>query len=240
MEFRERFIPDPGNVLVDIDYGSQEPRVAAEFTQDPSLLAIFSSGKDIYVEVARIAFGEVIEKKDPRRKKMKDLTLASFYGKTKWGLSRDLEISLEEAEDMLKKFHAAFPLVDERYVQVKYKQAQDYGYVTTLSGAKLWVNLYTNQWRNNAVNSPIQGTSAEMLKVSVYESTVAWCGENFYTNIPFIIPVHDEALSEYKTEDAQAALEQASAIMLDVAQRFHPSVPAQVEAKICNNWAEAK
>lgn len=241
LEFRACFIPlDSDHVLVDVDYGSQEPRIAAEFTQDPNLIAIFHSGKDIYVEVARIAFGEIIEKKDPRRKKMKDLTLASFYGKTKWGLSKDLEISLEEAEEMLVKFHVAFPLVDQNYVQVKYKQAKTYGYVTTLSGAKLWVNLYNRQWKNNAVNSPIQGTAAEMLKRSVYETTVDWCGENFYTDIPFILPVHDESLSEYKKEDAQKALERASKVMLEVATRFHPSVPAAVEAKICETWADAK
>lgn len=238
-EFRKCIIAGKGYKLVDADYSSQEPRIAAELSQDENLIALFHSGKDIYVAVAEIAFHEIIEKKSDRRNAIKALVLGVFYGKTKYGLSKDLKISEEEAQQMIDDFYLAFPKVKSNYVDRMERFAQENEYVTSMTGAKLWVNIYGSQWKRNAVNSPIQGTAAEMVKLAVNRFTREWNGNNFYTNLAFILPIHDEILLRVKEEDAERAKECLLRHMLEVAKEFHPSVPAQVECGIADNWADA-
>jgi len=238
-EFRRCFIAGDGYKLVDADYSSQEPRIAAELSQDERLISIFHSGKDIYVAIAEIAFHEIIEKKSDRRNAIKALVLGVFYGKTRFGLAKDLKISEEEAQGMIDDFYKAFPKVKSEYVDKMEKFAQENEYVPSMSGSKLWVNVYGSQWKRNAVNSPIQGTAAEMVKLAVNRFEREWDGENFYTNLAFILPIHDEILLRVKEEDAERAKECLERHMLQVAKEFHPSVPASVEIGIADNWADA-
>lgn len=238
-EFRTCIVSGNGYKLVDADYSSQEPRIAAEFSQDENLISIFHSGKDIYVAIAEIAFNEIIEKKSERRSEIKALVLGVFYGKTKWGLAKDLKISIEEAQKMIGDFFLAFPKVKTNYVDKMEKFAKENGYVKSMKGSKLWVNLYSGQWKRNSVNSPIQGTAAEMVKIAVNRFEKEWDGNNFYDNLAFILPVHDEILLRVKEEDAERAKECLMKHMLEVAKEFHPAVPAQVECGIADNWADA-
>ena len=238
-EFRKCIIAGKGYKLVDADYSAQEPRIAAEMSQDENLIAIFHSGKDIYVAVAEIAFHEIIDKKSKRRGEIKALVLGIFYGKTKWGLADDLKITLDEAQGMINDFYKAFPKVKSVYVDGMEKFAKDNEYVLSMSGSKLWVNIYSGQWKRNAVNSPIQGTAAEMVKLAVSRFEKEWDGENFYANLAFILPVHDEILLRVKEEDAERAKDCLLKHMLQVAKEFHPSVPASVEWGIADNWADA-
>lgn len=238
-EFRKCFIAGEGYKLVDADYSSQEPRIAAELSQDENLIAIFHSGKDIYVAIAEIAFHEIIEKKSDRRNTIKAVVLGVFYGKTRFGLAKDLKITEDEAQGMINDFLVAFPKVKSEYVDKMERFAEDNEYITTMSGSKLWVNLYGSQWKRNAVNSPIQGTAAEMVKLAVNRFEAEWDGERFYDNLAFLLPVHDEILIRVKEEDAERAKECLERHMLQVAKEFHPSVPAQVEVGIADNWAEA-
>jgi DNA polymerase-1 len=238
-EFRKCFIAGDGYKLIDADYSSQEPRIAAEFSQDENLIALFHTGKDIYVSVAEIAFHEIIEKKSDRRNAIKALVLGVFYGKTKYGLAKDLKITEDEAQGMINDFFLAFPKVKIEYVDKMEKFAEEHEYVPTMSGSKLWVNLYGGQWKRNAVNSPIQGTAAEMVKLAVVGFEKEWNGENFYDNLAFLLPIHDEALAREKEDKAERAKDCLEKNMLRVAKEFHPSVPAQVECGIADNWAEA-
>jgi DNA polymerase I-like protein with 3'-5' exonuclease and polymerase domains len=238
-EFRKCFIAGDGWKLVDADYSSQEPRIAAEMSQDEGLIALFHSGKDIYVAIAEIAFHEIIEKKSDRRNAVKALVLGVFYGKTRFGLAKDLKISEEEAQGMIDDFYKAFPKVKTNYVDKMEEFAKEHEYVPSMSGSKLWVNTYGSQWKRNAVNSPIQGTAAEMVKLAVSRFTKEWNGENFYNNLAFILPVHDEILIRVKEDEAERAKDCLEKHMLQVAAEFHPSVPASVEIGIADNWAEA-
>lgn len=238
-EFRKCFIAGKGYKLIDADYSSQEPRIAAELSKDETLISIFHSGKDIYVAVAEIAFHEIIEKKSERRNAIKALVLGVFYGKTKYGLAKDLKISEDEAQGMIDDFFKAFPKVKSEYVDKMERFAKTNEYVPSMTGSKLWVNLYSNQWKRNAVNSPIQGTAAEMVKIAAARFEKEWDGENFYDNLAFILPVHDEILVRVKEEDAERAKDCLMKNMLQVAAEFHPSVPANVECGIADNWAEA-
>jgi DNA polymerase-1 len=238
-EFRKCFIAGDGYKLVDADYSSQEPRIAAELSQDENLIAIFHSGKDIYVAIAEIAFHEIIENKSERRGAIKALVLGVFYGKTKFGLAKDLKISEEEAQGMINDFFKAFPKVKKNYVDKMEELAEERGYVLSMTGSKLWVNLYGSQWKRNAVNSPIQATAAEMIKKAIYRFEQEWDGCNFSTNLAFILPIHDEVLLRVKEEDAERAKECLVKHMIQVASEFHPSVPAQVECGIADNWADA-
>jgi len=208
-------------------------------SQDEGLIALFHSGKDIYVAIAEIAFHEIIEKKSDRRNAVKALVLGVFYGKTRFGLAKDLKISEEEAQGMIDDFYKAFPKVKTNYVDKMEAFAKEHEYVPSMSGSKLWVNTYGSQWKRNAVNSPIQGTAAEMVKLAVSRFTKEWSGENFYNNLAFILPVHDEILIRVKEDEAERTKDCLEKHMLQVAAEFHPSVPASVEIGIADNWAEA-
>jgi DNA polymerase-1 len=238
-EFRKCFVAGEGYKLIDADYSAQEPRIAAEMSQDENLIALFHSGKDIYVAVAEIAFHEIIEKKSDRRNAIKALVLGVLYGKTEFGLSKDLKISEDAARGMLADFYTAFPKVKSNYVDRMEAFAKEHEYVLTLSGSKLWVNLYSNQWKRNARNSPIQGTAAEMVKLASVRFEQEWNGNNFYTNLAFILPVHDEILAKEVEDKAELAKNCLEMHMLQVAKEFHPSVPASIECGIADNWADA-
>jgi DNA polymerase-1 len=236
-KFREMFVADEGNALIIADYSSQEPRIAAQLSGDEQLIGVFKSGKDIYVEVARIAFGETITKADKkRRNEIKNLTLGVFYGKTSYGLSAELGISKEAAQEMINKFFEAFPQVYE-YIESNKKQVKKYNYVTTISGRKLWVSPYSTQSERNAANSPIQGSAGDMLKVAIYRFLREFCGDDFIADTPFVMEVHDEIVMEVPKERAEEAKNLLVKTMIEVAEEFHPSVPAAVEAFVGDNWS---
>lgn len=240
-DFRKCFIAGVGKKLIIADYSAQEPRYAAEKSQDETLIDIFNSGEDVYCKTAFVAFNETITKKDnkKRRDDMKGIILATIYQKGKKRLAEDLKCSEEEAEHMLNVFYTTFPKIKSNYIIPTQKFAEENGYVLTRNGAKLWVNPYQSGGKASraAVNYPIQGTCAEMLKDAETRFTEIWDGDK-YDEIAFVMPVHDElvlCVDEDKAEDAEKLLLQ---VMLDVAKEYHPSVPAQVEITIADNWAE--
>jgi len=162
-EFRKCFIARPGNKLIIADYAAQEPRIMAYLSQDECMIKIFQDKKDIYIEVANHTFDEKITKADDRRRQMKDIVLGIGYGLTEWGLSKRENISLKEAKFLVRSVHRFFP---QASIWGE-KQAAKRTYVTTIPGRKVWLNPYSNQAEKNARNSPIQGSAAEMLKLSI-------------------------------------------------------------------------
>jgi DNA polymerase-1 len=225
-EYRECYIAGHGNVLVIADYSAQEPRVVTFLAQDERMAEIFRSGEDIYIAVARIAMGETITKDDPRRKDIKAVVLGSMYGITEYGLNRKYGILLEEGRTLLSEFFNTFTGI-RTWVDA---QARAKRYVTTISGRKIWLNKYSSQWERNSRNAPVQGSSADMLKMAMARFVKKWKGN------PIILPVHDELVlevSELCADDAKRMLEEA---MIEVANEMHPTVPAKVEIVIGKNW----
>ena len=136
-------------------------------TQDKILIDIFQSKKDIYIEAAKLMFGWELDKKDPRRsERMKPTVLGAFYGLSAFGMKRQYDIPVEEGEELLDAFFDVFKGV-KRWID---KQQKIRGYVETLYGRKFWLNPYLGSGKSerNAINSPIQGTAGDMVKIAMY------------------------------------------------------------------------
>ena len=206
-EFRECFIPRPGNVLIICDQSAQEPGILAYLSQDEKMLSIFRQGKDIYIELGRDVYGQELTKKDPRRDDMKSNILGIAYGLSKYGLAEKIGCSTKEANELLKKTFKAIP----QAAQWGNKQAEKTKVVHTILGRKCWLNPYTYQCANNARNSPIQGTAADIIKKSI-----VYLHQNWDFDCPFgvVAPVHDELVLDVPKELAPEIAKFVSDVMV--------------------------
>ena len=235
-EFRKCFIAAPGNVLVDADFSAQEPRVWSYISGDCDMQQIFRDEKDIYIYFAKEGFGWDIDKKDPRRsKRMKPTVLGAIFGLTKFGLLQKDQIPLDEGEELLNAFWKVF----KRSKEYKDEIQQTRDYVQTVYGRKYWLNPYQFGYQNNCLNSPVQGTAADITKISGYkfQMEVEKAG---YSEFVFIVNyIHDEILVECREDLVTWAEETLKKVMISVAERTHTNVPADVDAKHGINWADA-
>jgi len=230
-EFRECFISSPNHSYIVADYSSQEPRIGTYFSQDELLIDIFKSKKDVYIESAKLMFNWEITKKDPRRnERIKPTVLGAFYGLSKYGLLREYGIPLEEGEELLEAFFNTFSGVRD-WIKKQQKQKK---YVETLYGRKFWLNPYLSYGKSerNTINSPIQGTAADMMKLAEYE-ILEWYGwKEIVVN-----RIHDEIVLEIPNEDVEKVKNKVKEIMIQTAEKAHPGVPADVEIYINTKWS---
>jgi len=232
-EFRKCFIAAEGNVIIAPDYSSQEPRVGAYYSQDPLLIGIFKEDKDIYIESARLMFGWELTKKDPRRSnRMKPVVLGAFYGLSPYGMKQKYDIPQEEGEELLDAFFNTFEGVRE-WISRQHKRRD---YVETLYGRKFWLNPYLTSGKSerNSINSPIQGTAGDMLKLAGYRIQ-EWYG---WDSKPIVNWMHDEIVMEVPEKHGKEVNEKSIEIMIQVAEETHPGVPAKVESYISDRWYE--
>lgn len=237
-QFRECFIAQPGYVLVDADFSAQEPRVWSYISGDCEMQQIFRDKRDIYIYFAKEGFGWDIDKKDPRRsKRMKPTVLGAIFGLTKYGLLQKDQIPLEEGEELLNAFWKVF----KRSKQYKDEIQKTRDYVQTVYGRKYWLNPYQFGYQNNCLNSPVQGTAADITKISGYkfQREVEKAGYSEY--IWIINYIHDEILVECREDLFEWTRNTLQRVMKSVAEKTHDGVPAEIEVteKLVRNWAEA-
>ena len=201
-----------------------------------NLLEIFNSGRDIYCEIARIAFDEEITKKDKeRRNQIKALVLGLIYGLSPFGFARDNEVSPEVAEDMFNRFFAAFPGASK---WVKAQQSRNRGYTLTILGRKCHLHPYNKQWERNALNNVMQGSGADMTKLAMklFRKNAQELINNNLVGI--ILPVHDEIVIWCDKSIAQQAEKLLVDAMVSIGNSMHIGVPSVVESHIADSWAE--
>lgn len=234
-EFRECFIARPEYKLVIVDYKQQEIGIAAYIANDRNMLKIFNSGEDIYTGTYKIIYKVDISKDAPERKLAKAIVLGMDYGMSAPGLAEKAGISLDEAEEVTNKFFKAFPGI-ARYIahQEKIKTK-----VETVLGRPIWLNRYSNQCPRNAINAPIQGTAADMMKLALSEMHKQWAWD-----IPYgvVATVHDETVLCVPTKISNEVSEFASKISSDVANKMCNKIPMnfRVDVYIGDNWSEKK
>lgn len=235
-EFRECFIAGHRRKLIIADYSAQEPRIFASICKDEKLMEIFNSGKDIYCEVAHVAFQEEITKKDKeRRNQIKALVLGLIYGLSPYGFARDNDVSQEVAEDMFNAFFAAFPQAAQ---WVKDQQLVNKGFTRTILGRKCYLHPYNAQWKRNALNNPMQGSGADMTKLAMKEFRKVNRQLIEHNRVGIILPVHDEIIlwcDEDIAEEMKVSLEDC---MIRIAEMVHVGIPAVVEAHIGSSWSD--
>ena len=242
-EFRKYFIPqDSDHVIIDADYSQIELRILAHIAQDETMIGAFLSGEDIHTATAAKVFEIPAEEVTAeQRKRAKAVNFGILYGMGEYSLSEDLGISMAQAKKYIVSYLSGFPSVKEYLDNIK-KSAKKDGYVTTLFGRKRKIAELASSNKNVqhfgervAMNSPIQGTAADIIKIAMINASRALKEANIDAKI--ILQIHDELILEAHKNCA----EQAYSILIDSMENaIKLSVPLNVEAHIGNSWFEAK
>lgn len=241
-EYRSCFIADEGNCMVVADYGSQEPRIAAYFSQDGRLIEILNSDKKLYIEIARDVFHQEITKQDEVYGHIKSTILGIFYGMSAYGLSERLGISEDEAQEMIDKIIETYPGIQD-YIDQQ-KQAGDY--VQSIYGRKIWINKYDKGWLRGALNYPIQSSAADATKLASRRFLDKWFHElgdymddedvKVYYNSPLRLLVHDEIVIEVEQAWSGTAKRILEDAMVEVAEEMHDGLKGVAEVFVGDNW----
>ncbi len=241
-EIRACFIAEPGNVLISIDYSQVELRVLAHIAGEDVLKDIFLRGEDVHTETAAAVFDTPPDQLTvAMRSKAKMVNYGIVYGLSAYGLADRLQIEQEEAQEFIDRYLARFPKVAQ-FMADAVTQAQEHGYVSTLFGRRRQVpEIRARNWQTRklgerlAVNSIIQGTAADIIKVAMVRCHQKLAEAGLATRM--IMQIHDELLFEGPEAESEQAAEIASAEMVGAADLDPPLV---VEPGIGPNWLAAK
>lgn len=232
--FRECFVARPGHKLIIADFASQEPYISAVVSGEPRLLEWIRDGKDIYIEMARLVFGKEITKHDPERKHMKSVVLGGNYGMSKYGLSKKIHCSPDEAQVLIDKTHKLLPV----YADYMRKQATNRVMVCTPFGRKIWLNPYSSQAERNALNGPIQGGAGDQMKAGLGNLFAGW-DYYFFIDFPVVAYVHDELVSDVPDEFVDDAAEHIKTTLETVATKMvNGIIQFKVDVSIGTTWAD--
>ena len=241
-QIRSAFIADPGHVLISVDYSQIELRVLAHMSGDETLTAAFLRGDDIHDQTADKVFGpdSLLDPHELRRR-AKIVNYALLYGKTAFTLAKDIGVSQQAAQQFIDAYFAGFPQV-RTFIDKTLADAQASGVVKTMFGRRRPVPELTSRnfqiragAERIAVNMPIQGTAADILKRAMIDVHAALKGA--HPKARMILTVHDELLFESPRDQA----EDVSALVKDkMSHAVKLNVPLDVDAGIGENWTEAK
>ena len=233
-EYRQLFISRHGKMVVS-DIQAQEPRILAYLSQDKKLREAFDNKEDVHLSVTRAIFDDpTIQKSDKRREVGKMINLATSYGLTAQGLASRLGIPLEKAESFLRQYFARFSGV-VAYIDKMRSIANRFEYVETISGRRVWINRHNFQAQNNAINAPIQGSGADMLKLWMVDFW-EWC-KNEHLPYPVTMPIHDELVMDVPIETAPKYRTGITEALHSAAGKLFHGMPFEVEIHQGRTWA---
>ena len=230
-------------VLVSADYSQIELRIVAAISGDENMCAAFKSGKDIHTATAAKVFNvEEAEVTKEMRYKAKSVNFGIIYGQGAFGLAENLGISRTEAKEIIDNYKKQFPNI-QQYMDDTIQFAKINGYVQTLMGRKRWLKDITSAnftvrgfAERNAINSPIQGTAADMIKLAMIKVHEAFKQHQFKSKM--ILQVHDELVFDVVKEE----LEMVKPIILSSMQHaleLPHGVPTDAELGSGANWLSA-
>jgi DNA polymerase-1 len=241
-EIRKAFIPsNPGGVIMSADYSQIELRLMAHMSQDPHFIEAFRAGKDIHAATASKIFG--IPEEELSREQRNRAKVANFgiiYGISAFGLSQRLSIPRSESKKLIEDYFANYPQVEE-YMNQMISKAKEVGYVTTLYGRKRYLPDITSRnpvvrglAERNAINAPIQGSAADIIKVAMINVAKRIQREELKSRM--ILQVHDELVFDAYEEEVERLILLVKQEMESVIEL---SVPLTVECNWGANWLEA-
>ena len=241
-QIREAFVPEPGNVLLAADYSQIELRLAAHMAGVDSLKDAFAQGEDIHARTAREMFGEVTR---DTRARAKTINFAILYGISRWGLAGRLEVSPEEAQAMIDTYFQRFPGI-QRYIHETLESVRACGYSETLFGRKTWfprINSKNQAERQGseraAINAPIQGTSADIIKRAMVRMLPALAEAGLH-DVRMLLQVHDELVFELPEARVEAATPIIRQVMAEAAlPAVELTVPLGVDIGTGLSWDAA-
>jgi DNA polymerase-1 len=241
-EIRKAFVPrDDHYVLMSADYSQIELRIMASFAQDESMIEAFRQGRDIHATTASKIFKVPLEEVDEdMRRKAKTANFGIIYGISAFGLSQRLGIPRSEAADIIKAYFNEFPAV-KRYMDDVVNKAREVGYVETVLGRKRYlrdINSKNMTMRGfaerNAINAPIQGSAADMIKVAMI-NIHDWMRKDQLKS-KMILQVHDELVFDVYMEE-KAVMESRVPAFMNAA--IEMAVPMDIGLGFGANWLEA-
>jgi DNA polymerase-1 len=243
-EIRKAFIPrDEGHLLVSADYSQIELRIVAAISGDPAMCEAFRHNKDIHTATAakvyNVAEGDVLKE---MRYKAKSVNFGIIYGQGPFGLAQNLKIKQSEATEIIAKYKKEFYGITN-YMNDMVNFAREHGYVQTILGRKRWLQDINSRnptvrsyGERNAVNSPIQGTAADMIKLAMVKVHEAFKQHRFSSKM--ILQVHDELVFDVPKEEVEAV----KPVILDCMQSamiLPNDIPILAEVGVGVNWLEA-
>ena len=239
-EIRSCFVAEEGHRLISADYSQVELRVLAHIADEGALKEIFRRGEDVHTATAGTILGTAPEDVDPgTRSKAKMVNYGIVYGLSAYGLADRLQIPQDEAQEFIDRYLDGFPKVRE-FIERTIEQAREEGHVATLFGRIRRIpELRARQWTTRslgerlAVNTVIQGTAADILKVAMLRCRAALAG----MDARLVLTVHDELLFEAPEGEVEAAKE---IVVREMAGAYDLEPPLEVDVGVGLNWTDAK
>ncbi len=239
---RDAFVAAPGNVVLSADYSQIELRLAAHMADVPELREAFHTGADIHNLTAEELFGEINRE---TRGRAKTINFAILYGISAFGLAGRLSVDRGEAQAIIDRYFARFPGVS-RYIADTLSYVREHGHTSTLFGRKTWLPGIKGKTvgerqaaERQAINAPIQGTSADLIKRAMVRMGPA-LAEAGLGHVKMLLQVHDELVFELPESDAEAASTVIRRVMQGAAEpAVSLSVPLGVEIGTGPSWGAA-
>ena len=240
-EMRTMFVARPGWVLVDADYSQIELRLLAHMSGDEAMIQAFRDGVDIHTVTASQVFGVSPDRVTAdMRRAAKAVNFGIVYGISPFSLSQDIHVSVAQAKSYMEKYFAHYAGV-RAYMDGVVEQGKSQGYVSTLYGRRRWLpelkssNFNTRAFGERvALNMPIQGTAADIIKLAMIRVEHRLAQEGLQAQL--VLQVHDELIVECPQAEADTVARLLTQEMEGVAQL---AVPLTAEAKVGQTWAEA-
>ncbi len=241
-EIRKAFIPESDEYkIMSADYSQIELRIMAAFSKDESMIQAFRDGRDIHATTAAKVFGVELDDVEPgMRRKAKEVNFGIIYGISAFGLSQNLDISRSEAGEIIESYFKEFPGV-KTYMDGMVEQAKKDGFVETILGRRRYLrNINSRNFtmrgfdERNAVNAPIQGSAADIIKIAMIDIHKWMKQEKLKSKM--LIQVHDELVFEMHREEEKLMTEKVEELMKEA----HPlEVPMEVGMGMGDNWLQA-
>ncbi|MBX2964806.1 MAG: DNA polymerase I [Cyclobacteriaceae bacterium] len=241
-QIRKAFIPRDKNFLfMSADYSQIELRIAASFAKDEIMIEAFKNKRDIHTTTAAKVFKVPINQVTPdMRRKAKEVNFGILYGSTAFGLSQNLNISRSEAAEIITSYFTEFPAI-KRYMDNAILGARETEYVETILGRRRYLrdinsrNITTRGFaERNAINAPIQGSAADIIKIAMVNIHRWMQKENLKSRM--IMQVHDELVFDVHKDEVDLLKEHVTRLMKSA---VHLEVPMEIEVGVGENWLEA-
>lgn len=240
-EIRKAFVPEPGCIFFSADYSQIELRIMAHLSADEHLVNDFRCGRDIHAATASRIFHKPIEEvsRDERRK-AKTANFGIIYGISAFGLAERMEVSRTEAKELITNYFDTYPRVKE-YMQTSVKRARELGYIVTEFGRRRYLPDITSRnavvrgyAERNAVNAPIQGTAADIIKIAMVRIAQRFEAEDIQSKM--ILQVHDELNFSVLPEELDHV---KNIVIQEMEGAYTMSVPLLADCGEGKNWLEA-
>ncbi len=239
---RKAFVArDENHVLLSADYSQIELRIIAALSEEPNMMESFKKGEDIHRSTAAKVFNVALEEVTrEQRSHAKTVNFGIIYGVSAFGLSNQTSLSRAESKELIDTYYATYPKL-RQYIQDQIAFAREYGYVQTVSGRRRYLKDIHSQnavvrgaAERNAVNAPIQGSAADIIKIAMINIHKKLVEENWQARM--LLQVHDELVFDVPKEEVERI---KPMIQHEMEQAFKLAVPLEVEIGVGDNWLSA-